>query len=120
MIDTAEQLHATRALRLLSDRDGARPPGITVDWPLLLALAQQNGVLVRLAEQLERGGLRPPAFFAAAAERQRERAEAAGSVMRHIADRCASPGIPFPFPTASTHFPAGGSELEPPASSRAQ
>src|SRR5207249_1266157 len=87
-----EQQHATLALRLLSDQGGAPPPGITVDWPLLLALAQQNGVLVRLAERLERGGLRPPAFFAAAAERERARAETARSVMRHIADRCARHG----------------------------
>ena len=112
MIDTAEQQHATLALRLLSDQGGARPPGITVDWPLLLALAQQNGVLVRLAEQLERGGLRPPAFFAAAAERQRERAEAARSVMRHIADRCARHGIHFLFPTAWQHFPDVGGDLD--------
>src|SRR5256886_3811734 len=88
MIDTAEQQHAILALRLLSDQGGARPPGITVDWPLLLALAQQNGVLVRLAEQLERGGLRPPAFFAAAAERQRERGGAPGPRMRPIPDPC--------------------------------
>ncbi len=112
MIDTTEQRHATLALWLLLDQGGSPPPGMTVDWPLLLGLAQQNSVLVRLAEQLERLGLRPPAFFAAAAERERERAHTACSVMRGIAERCARHGVDFLFPTAWQHFPDVGGDLD--------
>src|SRR6266704_1346927 len=120
MIDTAEQRHATTALRLLLDQGGSPPPDMTVDWPLLLTLARQNSVLVRLSERLEGRGLRPPAFFAAAAERARQRADTASSVMRHIADRCARHGIDFLFPTAWQHFPDAGGDLDLLVSSRAR
>ncbi len=120
MIDTAEQRHATTALRLLFDQGGSPPTDMTVDWPLLLTLARQNSVLVRLSERLEGRGLRPPAFFAAAAERARQRADTACSVMRHIADRCARHGIDFLFPTAWQHFPDAGGDLDLLVSSRAR
>src|SRR6185312_14878196 len=65
MIDTAEQQHAALALRLLLDQDGS-PAGTTIDWRLLLALAERNTVLVRLATRLDQAALQPPAFFTTA------------------------------------------------------
>jgi hypothetical protein len=112
MIETVEQQHATLALRLLLDQGGSPPPDMTVDWPLLLGLAQQNSVLVRLGERLEGGGLQPPPYFAAAAARARQRAHTTCSVMRHIAERCARHGIHFLFPTAWQHFPDAGGDLD--------
>jgi hypothetical protein len=112
MSDTPEQRHATLILWLLLDQGGSPPPGMTVDWPLLLALARQNSVLVRVTERLERVGLPPPGGFAAAAERERERAHTARSVMRHVAERCARHGVDFLFPTGWQHFPDAGGDLD--------
>ncbi len=112
MIATPEQRHANLALWLLLDQGGAPPLGMKVDWHLLLAIAEQNSVLVRLSERLERVGLRPPAFFAAAVERARARAQGAGSVMGHIAERCKAHGVEFLFPTAWQHIPDMGGDLD--------
>jgi hypothetical protein len=112
MTETAEQRHATLALRLLLD-EAASPPGETsVDWHLLLTLARHNVVLVRLADRLARTALRPPALFTEAAERERERARAALAVIGQIAERCARHGVEFLFPNALQHYPDLGGDLD--------
>lgn len=112
MSDAFEQLHASLALWSLLDQGGSPPADLRVDWPLLLALAQRNGVVVRLAEGLERAGFRPPAFFAAAAERGRERTRTVHAVVRHIAAQCGRHGVEFLFPTAWQHAPDVGGDLD--------
>ncbi len=112
MIDTAEQRHAALALRLLLDQGGSPPPGTTIDWRLLLALAERNTVLVRLAARLDQAGLQPPAFFTTAVERERERARKACTVMRLVGERCARAGVEHLFPTAWQHFPDLGGDLD--------
>jgi hypothetical protein len=111
-LPSAEQAHARLALRLLLDRRGDRPTDVAVDWPLLLALAQQNTVLVRVAERLPLAGLEPPAFFVAAAQRERERTEAVFALMRRLGERCEEAGLEYLFPTAWQHFPDAGGELD--------
>lgn len=112
MIETPEQRHATLALRLLLD-EGAPPMGdAAVDWRLLLALARENSVLVRLAARLDRVGLRPPTFVTAEAQPAGARALAALAVVRQIGERCTRHGIEFLFPKALQHFPDTGSDLD--------
>lgn len=110
----AEQAFAALALRLLLERGGEAPlpADFTVDWPLLLGLAQQNSVLVRLADRLPRAGLEPPAFFLTAANRERERARAAFDVIRTIGERCTRAGVEYLFPTAWPHFPDVGGDID--------
>ncbi|PYO44353.1 MAG: hypothetical protein DMD33_03190 [Gemmatimonadetes bacterium] len=114
MTATPEQYHATLALRLLLHQNGEPLPLAdgTVDWRLLLALAQQNTVLVRLADRLPRAGLEPPAFFLTAANRERGRACTAFDVMRRLGERCAQAGLEFLFPTAWQHFPDVGGDVD--------
>src|SRR5689334_834124 len=115
MTDTlpaTEQRHATFALRLLLDRRGDPPMDLAVDWPLLLALAQQNTVLVRVADRIQLAGLEPPAFFVAAAERERERTRTVFSVMQRLGERCEQADLAYLFPTAWQHFPDVGGDLD--------
>ena len=107
-----EQRHAMFALRLLLDRRGDPPADIALDWPLLLALAQQNTVLVRVADRLQLAGLEPPAFFVAAAERERERTRTVFAVMQRLGERCEHVGLAYLFPTAWQHFPDVGGDLD--------
>jgi hypothetical protein len=118
MIHTAEQRHAALAMRLLLDQGGSPAPGTTIDWRLLLALAERNTVLVRLAARLDQAGLQPPAFFTTAVERERERAQKACTVMRLVGERCARAGVEHLFPTAWQHFPDVGGDLDLLVSSR--
>lgn len=115
-----EQDHAVLALRLLLDRRGDPPADVAVDWPLLLALAQQNTVLVRLADRLPLAGLEPPAFFVAAAERERERTRTVFALMRRVGERCEEAGFEYLFPTAWQHYPDVGGDLDLLLLSRAQ
>lgn len=112
MTESAEQRHASLALWSLLDQGGSPPAGLSVDWPLLLTIAQGNGVVVRLAERLERTGVRPPPSFIAAAERGRERARNVHAVVRHIGERCRRYGVEFLFPTAWQHAPDVGGDLD--------
>ncbi|HEV2750078.1 MAG TPA: nucleotidyltransferase family protein [Gemmatimonadales bacterium] len=115
-----DQEHAVLALRLLLDRRGDPPADVAVDWPLLLALAQQNTVLVRLADRLLFAGLEPPAFFLAAAERERERTRTVFAVMRRLGERCEHAGVEYVFPTAWQHYPDVGGDLDLLVLSRSQ
>lgn len=111
-LPSTEQAHARLVLRLLLDRRGDRPADVAMDWALLLALAQQNSVLVRVAERLPLAGLEPPDFFVAAAERERERTEAVFAVMRRLGERCEEAGLDYLFPTAWQHYPDVGRDLD--------
>ncbi len=112
MSATPEQRHATLALWLLLDQEGAPPAAMAVNWHLLLEIARQNTVLVRLTDKLRRAGLEPPAFFAAAAERERERAGVVFAVMHRLGERCERAGIGYLFPTAWQHFPDVSGDLD--------
>ena len=118
---SAERYHATLALRLLeASEELTSLSDEPVDWRLLLALAQQNTVLVRLADRLPGAGLEPPAFFVLAAERERERARAAFALMRRLGERCTQAGLEYLFPTAWQHHPDVGGDLDLLLRSRAQ
>ena len=100
------------ALRwLLGERVPADRLG-DVDWSLLAALAEQNAVLVRLADRLAAGGVHPPRRFAEPAERERARAGAALEVLAQIHAAGARHGVAWLLPKACDRFPDLGDDLD--------
>lgn len=107
-----EERLAGLALRLLL---GERLPAnglVDVDWGLLTTLAEQNGILVRLADRLAAGGVHPPRRFAEPAERERARARAALEVLAQIHAAGARHGVPWLLPKACDRFPDLGDDLD--------
>jgi hypothetical protein len=100
------------ALRLLLGQPTAAEPLGDVDWGLLAALAEQNGVLVRLADRLAAGGVHPPQPFAAPAERERARARTALDVLAQIRAAGARHDVPWLLPKACDRFPDLGDDLD--------
>lgn len=107
-----ERLHAAFALRLLL-RDSA-PIGSTdhIDWPILLSVARQNNVLVRVARRLDELMVPMPESFVQAARKQADRARHVFGAARRIADVCERNGIEFLFPKVLLHYPDAGRDLD--------
>jgi hypothetical protein len=107
-----ERLHAAFALRLLL-RDST-PIGSTdhIDWSILLSVALQNNVLVRVARRLEELTVPMPEFFAQAARKHADRARYSLSAARRIAAVCERNGIEFLFLKVLQHYPDAGRDLD--------
>ena len=83
-----------------------------VDWSLLAGLAEQNAVLVRLADRLAACGVHPPRRFAARAERERSRARVALDVVAQIHAAGVRHGIEWLLPKACDRYPDLGDDLD--------
>lgn len=83
-----------------------------VDWGLWQRLAQQNGVIVRLAGRLSQARWVPPAAFAAAAAQEGARARALYDVMHRVDEACTRWGIPHVVMKASRHYPDAGRDVD--------
>jgi len=83
-----------------------------VDWSLLAGLAEQNAVLVRLADRLAACGVHPPRRFAAPAERERARARVALDVLARIHAAGVRHGIEWLLPKACDRYPDLGDDLD--------
>jgi len=109
---THEERLAGLALQLLLGERVSADRLVDVDWSLLAALAEQNAVLVRLADRLAAGGVHPPRRFAAPAERERTRAQGALEVLGQIHAAGARHGVPWLLPKACDRFPDLGDDLD--------
>jgi hypothetical protein len=107
-----EERLAGLALRVLLGERVSADRLVDVDWSLLAALAEQNAVLVRLADRLAAGGVHPPRRFAAPAERERTRAQGAFEVLAQIHAAAARHGVPWLLPKACDRFPDLGDDLD--------
>lgn len=107
-----ERLHAAFALRLLLRDSG--PLGTTdhIDWSILLSVAQENSVLVRVATRLDELMIPVPESFVQAARKQADRARQVMGAARRIAHVCESNGIEFLFPKVAQHYPDAGRDLD--------
>lgn len=85
-----------------------RPP----DWGGLLRVARRNVVLLRLAEQLERRGMRAPDFFGEAVRRERRRNAKIFRVVRGVSRACERRGFEFIFAKTFQHYPDAGSDVD--------
>lgn len=99
-----EREYAAVILRLLLGEITAREQQ-TIVWGDLLHLAAQNGVLIRVVDQLETIGLEPKHFFSAAVKELRGRNHRKLSLISRISQRCHDLNVEFVFPKALQGYP---------------
>jgi hypothetical protein len=100
-----EQQYASIILRLLIEGTIGPEEQRSVIWGDLLQIAAQNGVLVRVVDQLETIGLEPRHFFSAAVREMRARNQRKLALINHIGERCNQANIEFIFPKAIQSYP---------------
>jgi hypothetical protein len=100
-----EQSHASTIVRLLID--GVLEPNEREDiiWGDLLQIAAQNGVLIRVVDQLETIGLEPRHFFSATAREMRARNRRKLALISRISERCTEGNVEFIFPKTIQNYP---------------
>lgn len=104
MVDQ-EQRYASIILRLLVE--GVLPPEEkpNIIWGDLLHIAAQNGVLIRVVDQLETLGLEPRHFFSAAVKEMRARNQRKLALIARISEKCVEASLDFVFPKAFQNYP---------------
>lgn len=100
-----ENQYASIILRLLVDGTITPQEQSSVVWGDLLQIAAQNGVLVRVVDQLETIGLEPRHFFSAAVKEMRARNQRKLALIEHIGDRCNLANLEYIFPKALQTYP---------------
>ena len=100
-----EDRYASIILRLLVDGTIDPEEQRTVRWGDLLQIAAQNGVLIRVIDQLETIGLEPRHFFSAAVKEMRARNQRKLALISHISERCNQANVDFVFPKAIQTYP---------------
>ena len=100
-----ERNYASIILRLLVDGTIDATQQQSVIWGDLLQISAQNGVLIRVVDQLERIGLEPRHFFSAAVKEMRARNQRKLALINHISERCTQSNIEFVFPKALQSYP---------------
>ena len=81
-------------------------------WGELLHVAAQNGVLIRVVDQLQVIGLEPRHFFYAAVKEMRARNQRKLSLMARIGERCVDANIDFIFAKALQNYPDMGGDID--------
>ncbi len=107
-----EERLAALVLTLLLGEDPPSDALADVDWNLLADLAEQNAVLVRLADRLADCGIHPPRRLTEAATRERERARIALGVLELIEAAAARHDVPWLLTKARDRFPDVGDDLD--------
>jgi len=100
-----EGKYASIILRLLVEGTIDPREQRTVRWGDLLQIAAQNGVLIRVVDQLENIGLEPRHFFSAAAREMRARNQRKLALIAHISETCNHANVEFVFPKAIQTYP---------------
>ena len=100
-----ERNYASIILRLLIDGTIDATQKQNVVWGDLLQISAQNGVLIRVVDQLETIGLEPRHFFSAAVKEMRARNQRKLALINHISERCTQSNIEFVFPKALQSYP---------------
>ena len=100
-----ERNYASIILRLLVDGTINEAEQQEVVWGDLLQIAAQNGVLIRVVDQLETIDLEPRHFFSAAVREMRTRNQRKLALIDHISERCTQSNIDFIFPKCLQSYP---------------
>lgn len=100
-----EHIYPSIILRLLLDGELPQQSGSQIVWGDLLHIAAQNGVLIRVVDQLEQLGLEPRHFFSAAVKEMRARNQRKLALIARLSERCLEGHIDFIFPKAFQNYP---------------
>lgn len=103
---------ACLALEVLLAEQPGRTAATTPDWSILLPLALDNAILVRLGERADQALGPLPGHVAAACGHERERVTAALAVAHTVSGNATAGGIPILFPKALQHYPDLGRDLD--------
>ncbi|MEK6282928.1 MAG: nucleotidyltransferase family protein [Acidobacteriota bacterium] len=106
------QSYGPTILRLLVD--GVMEPceARKILWGELLHIAAQNGVLIRVVEQLQTIGLEQRHFFYAAVREMRARNQRELALVARIGERCLDGNIDFIFAKALQNYPDIGGDID--------
>lgn len=107
-----ERACASIILRLLLD--GVIDPADhrTIVWGDLLHIAAENGVLIRVVDQLETIGLEPRHFFSAAVKEMRARNQRKLAFIDRIAEGCLESNVEFIFPKTVQNYPDMSGDID--------
>ena len=100
-----ERKYASIILRLLVNGTIDPTQQQEIIWGDLLQISAQNGVLIRVVDQLETIGLEPRHFFSAAVKEMRARNQRKLALINHISEQCTQSNIEFVFPKALQSYP---------------
>ena len=109
---TSNEAHlATFLLRLASEEEPAARFW-NIEWRTLLAVAQRNGVLVRVMDRLERQGAAPPAFVGEAVARERERVCVMLALIGSVDSAYDNRAVGHVFLTTFDRYPDAGHDVD--------
>lgn len=109
---TERQSYGSIILRLILNGTLEPCDTRTILWGELLHVAAQNGVLIRVVDQLQAIGLEPRHFFYAAVKEMRARNQRKLSLMSRISERCVDANIDFIFAKALQSYPDMGGDID--------
>ncbi|HKO98102.1 MAG TPA: nucleotidyltransferase family protein [Pyrinomonadaceae bacterium] len=81
-------------------------------WGELLHVAAQNGVLIRVVDQLQTMGLEPRHFFYAAVKEMRARNQRKLATISRIGEQCVEANVDFIFAKALQNYPDMGGDID--------
>jgi len=105
LIIEQEQTYAAVILRLLLDGVLEPEERENIIWGDLLQIAAQNGVLIRVVEQLEKIGIEPLHFFSLSAREMLARNRQNLALIARIGRRCSESNVDFIFAKAIQNYP---------------
>jgi hypothetical protein len=106
------QSYGSMILRLLFDGSLEPLDGRNIIWGELLHVAAQNGVLIRVVEQLQTIGLEPRHFFYAAVKEMRTCNQRKLRLIARIGEGCLEGNIDFIFAKALQNYPDMGGDID--------
>jgi len=109
---TQRQSYGPIILRLMLNGTLEPLDSRTMLWGELLHVAAQNGVLIRVVDQLQVIGLEPRHFFYAAVQEMRARNQRKLSLMSRISERCVEANIDFIFAKSFQNYPDMGGDID--------
>ncbi|HYJ84597.1 MAG TPA: nucleotidyltransferase family protein [Pyrinomonadaceae bacterium] len=109
---TQRQSYGSIILRLMLSGTLEPFDSRTMLWGELLHVAAQNGVLIRVVDQLQTIGLEPSHFFYTAVTEMRARNQRKLSLMARIGERCVDANIDFIFAKALQNYPDMGGDID--------
>jgi hypothetical protein len=109
---TQRQSYGSIILRLLLNGTLEPFDSRTMLWGELLHVAAQNGVLIRVVDQLHAIGFEPRHFFYAAVKEMRARNQRKLTLMARIGERCVDSNLDFIFAKAPQNYPDLGGDID--------